>query len=712
MVENQEDQVNGTPLTPPDPQEEKPKASSKKKEESIQQQEEKVVEENVGERDEYSNLVTKFSDDADSAVESFQEEGNLREATHTSGIITKVAPRKIEVASIYIDSRAGTFLETNDEGIVVSPGMTATKKDNRGRKRRQRFFVGTQVEAVTMDWVAKSTNLRRAAKDPKDFEITSQVMQLLAPCIEESQKAGDTIDRKILEENYDWFPIHFDPPLIKTVADDIEPEPNVYLMKGLVTTAYEIINEKLGAKIDKCKVIFSKFSEFSLYADSLGSQTDQVIPRVSFIAYVKTKEGSEAFGAIRGAGGTIEECLRRYSEKGDDRSLEEIIKEFCETKIVAQAVDLDRTQNISILGSECPVILSPEAAGVLAHEVFGHCSEGDIIADNHRDKTAKINLKSRLGSQVSDNSKFNVIDTPYKTLEIDKDEIHRFNWGYINIDGHGSEAKTCHIVENGIMVEAMTDRYSHEEVIDGLKKDIVDRMNKRGLSGNVRRENYSKSPQVRMRNTFILPDSNGPSDPQSMATKFVPKTKKGIYMKSCNGGWVQPIDGTWMLYGNLCYLIENGQITDKPLRNVQITGNIGKSSDLIKSIGNKKSMEGTFTGVCGKSGQWVPVEGAGPIIYMENVSVGSAGPRYWLNIVDDFSNQYLQVEKQQRGLEEIYLEEIAGVVSQDKACLCSAILPAELEGKLWQGGYEHPTHEAIWNEETKSWDLVERNSVI
>ena len=706
MVEGSEN-LDATPeASKPNPPAEDKKVSTK----LVKDHE--VQKEWYGERDEYANLVPKFADDASSAVESFQEEGNLRDVTHTSGVVTKIAPRKIEAASIYIDSRAGTFIETNDEGIVVSPGMTATKKDNRGRKRRQRFFVGAQVEAATMDWVAKSANLRRAAKDPKDFEITSQVMQLLAPCIEESQKAGDAIDRKILEENVDWFPMHFDAPLVKSVADDTEPEPNVDLMKNLVTTAYEILNEKLGAKIDRCKVIFSKFSEFSLYADSLGAQTDQVIPRVSFIAYVKTKEGSEAFGAIRGAGGTIEECLRRYdSDKNSDKPLEDVIKDFCNDTVVAQAVDLDRTQNISVLGSECPVILSPQAAGVLAHEVFGHCSEGDIIADNHRDKAAKVNLKSRLGSQVSDNAKFNLIDTPYKSLEIDGDEVTRFNWGYINVDGHGSESKVAHIVENGIMVEAMTDRYCHEEVIEGLKKDIVDRMNKRGLSGNVRRENYSKAPQVRMRNTFILPDSSGVSTPQEMASKFVPKTKKGIYMKTCNGGWVQPMDGTWMLYGNLCYLIENGQITDKPLRNVQITGNIGKSSDLIKAIGNKKSMGDTFTGVCGKSGQWVPVEGAGPLIYIENVSVGSAGPRYWLQIINDFSNQNIQVEKNQRGRAEIYLEEIASA-SQDKACLCSVLLPAELENKMWQGGSERPSHQSIWNEELKEWKMVANEDVV
>ena len=664
-----------------------------------------------GQRDEYSNLVGKFSDDAKSAVESFQEEGNLKNITHSSGKTTKVAPRKIEIASIYIDSRAGTFLETNAEGIIQSPGMTATKKDNRGRKRRQRFFVGTQVEAVTMDWVAKSINLRRAAKDPKDFEITSQVMQLLSPCIEEAQKAGDDIDRKILEENYEWFPMHLEEPIVKSVADDVEPEPNVDLMKNLVTIAYEVINEKLGAKIEKCQVSFAKFSDFSLYADSLGTQTDQVIPRVSFIGIVKTKEGSEAFGAIRGAGGTIDECLRRYTDKGDNKSLEDIIRQFCNEEIVAQIVDLDRTQNISILGSECPVILSSTSAGVLAHEVFGHCAEGDIIVDNHRDKTAKINLKARLGSQVSDNSSLNVIDTPHKCLESNGEKIFDYNWGYINIDGHGIEAKVAHIVENGIMVESMTDRYSHEEVINGLKTDIIERMNKRGLSGSVRRENYSKSPQVRMRNTFILPDPKGPSDPQEMAAKFVPKTKKGIYMKTCNGGWVQPADGTWMLYGNLCYLIENGQITDKPLRNVQITGNLGKSSDLIKSIGNRKSMTRSFTGTCGKSGQWVPVEGAGPIIYLENIAVASAGQRYWSDIVKDFVNQHKQVEKAQRGKSEIYIEEIASL-QQDKACLCSVVLPPEIENKIWMGVEGNPTHTSLWDENKKEWTLVENKNVL
>lgn len=659
-------------------------------------------------RDEYANLVPKFAEEASSAVDSFQEAGSVRQVENSSGTKLEIGPRKIEVLSIYMDSRAGSLIETNAEGIAVSSGMTATKKDNKGKKRRQRFFVGAQVESSTMDWVQKSINLRKGTKDPRDFEITSQITQLIPSTIEESQRAGDKLDRKILEENYEWFPLKLESPIIKSQAEDTEPEPNLDLMKNLVVLANEIINDKLGTKIESAKVAFAKFSEFQLYADSLGTQVDTVIPRITFSIHIKTKEGSETFKALRGSGGTIEECLKRYLPEENKNTLEEVITNLCHD-IVKEASELDRGQSTSILGSECPVILSPEVAGVFAHECFGHPSEGDIIVDNRRNKSAQLNLKSRIGSQASDNSKFNVLESPKMDIFIDDRKVHKFSWGHITFDSHGTEAKDAHLIENGIIVEALTDRYTHEEIVDGLKEDIVKRMNERGLSGNVRRENYSHPPIIRMRTTYILPDPLGVGTPEEMAAKYVPKNKKGVYITSCMGGWVTPDNGQWMIYGNLGYLIENGQITNKPLRNVYITGNLSKLSSSIKAIGNIESMKTTFTGFCGKDSQFVPVDGFGPLLYLEDISIGSSyGSHYWENLVKDFTTQIKEVNAGKRQKESIYLSDIHKHDEVKHFCLLSSYLPPEIEISLLSGSNARPTHESVYNSETDTYIITER----
>ena len=141
----------------------------------------------------------------------------------------------------------------------------------------------------------------------------------------------------------------------------------------------------------------------------------------------------------------------------------------------------------------------------------------------------------------------------------------------------------------------------------GKEQEIAEKIKEHGVSGNVRREKYDSSPLIRMTNTFISPDPNGVSSKEEMAAK-IPKNKKGLYVETVNGGWVDPDQGTFCIEVNLGWLIENGLITDKPVKNIKVTGNISKFMNSIKGIGNEKTL-GIFSGYCGKDGQWVARSG-------------------------------------------------------------------------------------------------------
>ncbi|MBI4318864.1 MAG: TldD/PmbA family protein [Chloroflexi bacterium] len=623
-------------------------------------------------RDEYHQLTADFAQIVNRAKGSYQE---------------KAPGREIDFVSLFMGSRSGIICKADERGIpqVIVSGEEA---DNQGNKRIQRFFIGLQSEVATKDADFESANLAERETIVKEFEVTSQGHELVKNAINEAQRAGERVQRKIDEENYEWFPIAHVDGQPKSINMDREPRVDLDLVVGLVAGARQIIRQALGAKLDKVEVIFVKFSDHTEYADTDGMLIDQIIPRLGITINVRTKNGSEAFGAIRGAMGGLD-ILRRYEkpEQGE-RDFLSIVQDLAR-RVAREAIDLDRAQGSSILGSECPVILAPQVAGVLAHEVFGHTSEADIICENRRSKTAQVTLKSRIGAQVSDHPTFGMIDSGSPCVNLGDREV-KWGFGSIVLDEHGCEAKETKIIDKGIQVNVLNDRYTFNEILDGLKDDIVQGMKAHGLSGNVRREKYDMPPQVRMTNTYILPDEHGPGSLGEMAA-MIPKNKKGVYVKSCQGGWVNPDGGEFMINGNLCYLIENGVVTDKPIKDVKITGNVNKFVDSVKAIGNSQTMHHTFTGYCGKNDQWVPVEGGGPLLYIEDAKLagGSFPERTWAELVAEYDKQHRQVLEGKRSPGSVYLPEVGEVVGkqtpQSKVCLVTVALPTKDELDLVLG---------------------------
>lgn len=634
-------------------------------------------------RDDYAPQAEDFKMITASAIESLQEMG----------------PREIKRTSLFLSGRWGTICTTDINGIpkIISSSL---ERDAKGRERRQRFFIGLRAEAVTKDRVVKGENLRKK-RMPKPFEVTSSANKMMEIIIPPAQDAGDKIQRKIDEENYEWFPMNFEPAQRVSVNLDPEFDPDLVLMKNLTTTAYSIVTESLGGKADKVEVSLSKWTEAWVYSDSLGTAIDVLIPRARLSILVKTKDGSEAFGIIGGACGTLKEMLARYVPKKEEISEEKMVKDpdiintdiyvvvgRLAKRVVKEAIDLDRAQNATILGNECFAIFSPQVAGVFGHEIIGHSSEGDIICENRRSKSAKVQLKSMIGAQVSDHPRFTVIDTPEPDLNLSENRAIRYNWGSLpGYDEYGVKAKPTFLIKDGVRVGALLNYYTLEEVIGGLKEEVAEAMRKHGHSGNSRSEKYDVPPLIRMRNTFILPDEAGPGSLETMAA-LIPKNQKGAYIKSVKGGWINTEDGTFMIEGNLSYLIENGLVTDKPLKNVRVTGNIGKLQSNIKAIGKAKTMHHTFAGWCGKNDQWVPVDGSGPILLLEKVSLAGGSFFPWAKIVEEYDRQHKEVLEGKRSDEDIHIPEFSeasGHSSQKCLCLATAFLPVEKEVEIILG---------------------------
>ena len=621
-------------------------------------------------RDDYAEVLPDFKRTIASGIDSYQE-------NH---------PRKIVFVSIYSDSTSGLSCETNDEGIME---IKATGEED---NKRQRFFMGLQVEAGTLAWLVKTANLQSGkSRTPKVFGITNQCNALLERAIIEAQDLGDKVQRRVDEENYEIFPIYIQGANTASVNEDKEVEPDLMLIKKLINLARNTVLQKLGSKISTLKVSIVKWTEHMLCATKDGAEVDQMIPRAGIMIKIKTKDGNDALGIIRGAMGTLEEIICRYEDNAEN--VEMVVKRLAE-KAVKEAIDLDRAGTNVVLGLDQPVISSSSVVGVIIHEIYGHTSESDIIVENRRSKGDKnIVLKSRLGAQVSDNKDFSLIDTPEDSLLLGG-KLVKHNFGSLKFDGHGDVAKPVILVENGTMVGVMVDRHCIEEIKSGLKSDLADRIE---LGGSVRRQNYTYPPQVRMRNTIALPNPNGPNSLAQMAAS-IPHNKKGLYVETCHGGWVNPDTGDFQITAGLCYLIENGQVTNKPLRGIRLNGNITKIA--IKSIGSSETITDTFSGYCGKNNQWVPVDGCGPIMWIENLSTAGVSLRSWSEIVNDYINQTEQFFNGQEN--DIYIPEVEDVLktnSQRNICLVTSWFADETA--IFMGLNNNPDFEIDGNNELR-----------
>jgi TldD protein len=228
-----------------------------------------------------------------------------------------------------------------------------------------------------------------------------------------------------------------------------------------------------------------------------------------------------------------------------------------------------------------PVVLRRGAGGVLFHEACGHGLEADHIY-----KDASV-FSDNLGELVA---------SPLVTL-VD-DGTYGTEWGTLAIDDEGHPTQRNVLIDHGVLTEYMWD---------------LRRARKEGhaSSGNGRRETYKHLPMPRMTNTFVL---EGDTDPDAI----VQNVEFGLYCVQLGGGQVNPATGDFVFGVTEAYLIEHGEIT-RPVRAAQLIGN---GPDVLRGIDAVGNDFDTWTGMCGKNGQSVPVSSGQPTVLVREITVG------------------------------------------------------------------------------------------
>jgi len=219
-----------------------------------------------------------------------------------------------------------------------------------------------------------------------------------------------------------------------------------------------------------------------------------------------------------------------------------------------------------------PVIVDPDIAGILAHEVMGHASEADEVL---RQRSFLSNaVGKRVGSEL--------------VTMVDDGRIEQA-WGSIPFDSEGTPSSRTVIIENGVYKGFL---HSLETAGEFHTKP----------TGNARAQDYNRRVFVRMTNTFFEPRDCTLDD-------IIADTKEGLLAVQGISGMEDPVGGGFQARALKGYLIKNGQKKDL-VRGFTLTG---KALDILKTVDLVGKDLSLWGGTCGKGEEdWVPVTSGGP----------------------------------------------------------------------------------------------------
>lgn len=322
----------------------------------------------------------------------------------------------------------------------------------------------------------------------------------------------------------------------------------------------------LGAK--NLKMLMSSYTDRYSYYEFYSSKGANIKYDFQYCAaaFVPTfADGDNKFDDIIG------ECKPYFSQlKLSENDIKEFIKEcnlFLSAKEAAKGL--------------FPVILSPMAAGVFAHESFGHKSEADFMLGDD-----KMTKEWALGKQVA-SELLSIVDTG-------KD----IGMGYVPFDDEGTRARKNYLIKDG----TLCGRLHSAETAAEFSEEVT---------GNCRAMNTDYEPIVRMTKTYI-------EGGKSTFMELVGRIECGYFIKSIKHGSGM---STFTIAPARAYEIKDGRIGD-PVKIAVITGNVFETLGLIDGISKEVESGKIGFGGCGKMEQYpLNVDMAGPYVSVKKMNI-------------------------------------------------------------------------------------------
>lgn len=345
---------------------------------------------------------------------------------------------------------------------------------------------------------------------------------------------------------------------------------------GLVNRATEAARD-FGKNVNNVTTRYGELYGRKVFTNTDGSVVDWDFEIVDLQCTVVSKMSSgELVIGLEQSGGTA--GLEAFQKKG-------VTPEDIGKAAATQAAE-------QLEAKSCPAgkfraLIENRLGGVLAHESFGHLSEGDFVVTGASPLAGKIG--KRLGTECA-----TIVDhgTP---------DIGSFGGLWVPFDDQGTRAHKTVILDKGIFKHYLHSRGTAER----LHEDPT---------GNCRAVHYGFMPIPRMTNTYFAPGDLNKNEALELLDT-------GVYAIQSSGGEVD-YDGSFVFKAVRGYWVKNGQIQE-PLREVALSGNILEFLTRIEGTTKELYLQSGYFGGCGKGGQFpLPVGLGGPELVIGEVTFG------------------------------------------------------------------------------------------
>ncbi len=378
-------------------------------------------------------------------------------------------------------------------------------------------------------------------------EIIDKVLKILPSSVKVKREEYPILDEKEITQNFTRE--------VEKLPSEVGSEEKIQKLAQMKNLAF-----KSSKKLVNFNAIYEEVQVNKIFISKKKSLSQSYVWTQGYLQAIvaqdgKVKSDMETLSGMKGV-----ELLDEMSSK-----VEPLVKE-AESLLTAEKLE----------PGEYDVICSPDVAGVIAHEAFGHGVEMDMFVKK-RAKAAEY-MNKRVGSDL-----VTMHDGAAATKEVSS---------YF-FDDEGILAQDTIVIENGILKSALSD------VLSALKLHTKP-------TGNGKRESFERKVYARMTNTFFSPGHDS-------LEEMVKSIRHGYFLEKYGSGMEDPKN--WGIQVMVTYAreIKDGKITSKVVSPIIVTGYV---PDLLKSISMvSKDFKLSGSGACGKGHkEWVKVSAGGPYI--------------------------------------------------------------------------------------------------
>ncbi|TFG31296.1 TldD/PmbA family protein [Candidatus Thorarchaeota archaeon] len=427
-------------------------------------------------------------------------------------------------------------------------------------KSRMGFAITAYVDGVSGFSFTPSTEL-------KDIKIATETAYKMAKASSGAAKLKLPFDRRDAVKSK-----KSDTPSVNIHPRDRDLAYKIDLVNRGVESAREH-----GENIMTARGLWGELYGPKLLANSDGTEIDWNFLITDMIVLVTSKTSAGAL--VNGAEG-----------HGGSYGLEDFESgEFTPEKIGEKAGKNAKEQ---LKAKACPAgkfraLVEEDLVGVLAHESFGHLSEGDFVV------TGASPLSEKVGKTLG---------TEHATIvDGGVPDIKKYGGLWLPYDDQGTATNQTTVLDKGVLKHYLHNR--------GTAKKLGQEP-----SGNARAVSFVFPPIPRMTNTYFMPGTLSEEE-------AIEQLGTGVFAIQSSGGQVQG-DGSFLFKAIRGYWVEKGEI-QYPIREVSLSGNILELLSRVEGGTRDLKLTSGYFGGCGKDAQFpLPTGMGGPKLLIDEVTFG------------------------------------------------------------------------------------------